>query len=100
MEDKNEEADNGVDRSTEAQKNHTIYKHFLSLNATKLLYPCEQLHAVLNCLQNNQVCNLKSRKSHLVEGIDFRVIFSRLIVAITIHYLSSLLERLLCFRHS
>ena len=60
---------------TEAQKNHTIYKHFLSLNATKLLYPCEQLHAVLNCLQNNQVCNLKSRKSHLVEGIDFRVIF-------------------------
>ena len=26
---------------TEAQKNHTIYKHFLSLNATKLLYPCE-----------------------------------------------------------
>ena len=36
---------------TEAQKNHTIYKHFLSLNATKLLYPCEQLHAVLNCLQ-------------------------------------------------
>lgn len=75
MEDKNEEADNGVDRSTEAQKNHAIYKHFLSLNATKLLYPCEQLHAVLNCLQNNQVCNLKSRKSHLVEGIDFRVIF-------------------------
>ena len=32
------------------------------------------------------------KKSYLVEGTDFREIFGRLIIAMSIHYLSSLTE--------